>query len=64
MFKLDSSGHNINHLIRTMNMALYIQKREGGDRVIIGIAAFLHDIYRIMEKEMSHFVSPKIQFLK
>lgn len=44
MFKLDSSGHDINHLIRTMNRALYIQGREGGDRVIIGIAAFLHDI--------------------
>lgn len=44
MFKLDSSGHDINYLIRTMNRALYIQGREGGDRVIIGIAAFLHDI--------------------
>lgn len=45
MFKIDLSGHDINHLIRTMNRALYIQEREGGDRVIIRIAAFLHDIY-------------------
>lgn len=59
MFKLDSSGHDINHLIRTMNNALYIQEKEGGDRVIIGLAAFLHDIHRILEKEMGHFVSPK-----
>lgn len=59
MFKLDLSGHDINHLIRTMNSALYIQGRECGDRVIIGIAAFLHDIHRVMEKEMGHFVSPK-----
>ena len=59
LFKLDSSGHDINHLIRTMNSALYIQEREGGDRLIIGIAAFLHDIHRIMEKELGHFVSPK-----
>lgn len=64
MFKLDSSGHDINHLIRTMNKVLYIQEREGGDRVIIGIAAFLHDIYRIMEKGDGSFLSPKIQFLK
>ena len=59
LFKLDSSGHDINHLIRTMNSALYIQEREGGDRLIIGIAAFLHDVHRIMEKEVGHFVSPK-----
>ena len=64
LFNLDSSGHDINHLIRTMNSALYIQEREGGDRLIIGIAAFLHDVHRIMEKEVGHFVSPKDSILK
>ena len=59
MFKLDSSGHDITHLIRTMDTALYIQEKEGGDRIIIGISAFLHDIHRILEKEVGHFVSPK-----
>lgn len=59
LFKDDSSGHDMSHLIRTMNSALYIQEREGGDRLIIGIAAFLHDVHRIMEKEVGHFVSPK-----
>lgn len=59
LFKLDSSGHDINHLIRAMKSALYIQEKEGGDRLIIGIAAFLHDIHRIMEKEVGRFVSPK-----
>lgn len=59
LFKLDSSGHDINHLIRTMNNALYIQEREGGNRLIIGISAFLHDLHRIMEKEAGKFISPK-----
>lgn len=59
MFKNDSSGHDITHLERTMNTALYLQKREGGDIIIIGISAFLHDIHRIMQNESGKFVSPK-----
>ena len=59
LFKRDSSGHDISHLIRTMNTALYLQEKEGGDRIIIGIAAFLHDIHRIMQNESGKFVSPK-----
>ena len=59
LFGDDSSGHDISHLTRTMKIALYIQEREGGDRLIIGIAAFLHDIHRIMENESGKFVSPK-----
>ena len=59
LFKNDSSGHDISHLIRTMNSALYLQEKEGGDRLIIGIAAFLHDVHRIMQNESGTFVSPK-----
>ncbi len=59
LFKNDSSGHDISHLIRTMNLALYLQEREGGDRIIIGISAFLHDVHRIMQTETGKFVSPK-----
>lgn len=59
LFKSDSSGHDISHLERTMRLALHIQGKEGGDRVIIGISAFLHDIHRIMQNEVGHFVSPK-----
>ena len=59
LFKKDSSGHDISHLIRTMSTALYLQEKEGGDRLIIGIAAFLHDIHRIMQNESGQFVSPK-----
>ena len=59
LFKNDSSGHDISHLVRTMRTALYIQEKEGGDRIIIGISAFLHDIHRIMQNESGKFVSPK-----
>ena len=59
LFKNDSSGHDIGHLMRTMNTALYLQEKEGGDRLIIGIAAFLHDVHRIMQNQSGKFVSPK-----
>lgn len=59
LFEQDSSGHDIGHLERTMKVALYIQSKEGGDRIIIGIAAFLHDVHRIMQNETGDFVSPK-----
>ena len=58
LFKDDSSGHDIGHLVRTMNTALYIQEKEGGDRLIIGIASFLHDIHRIMQNEAGRVVLP------
>lgn len=59
LFKSDSSGHDINHLERTMKLALYLQSKEGGDKTIIGISAFLHDVHRIMQNESGKFVSPK-----
>lgn len=59
MFKNDSSGHDISHLERTTNTALSLQEKEGGDRIIIGISAFLHDVHRIMQNESGTFVSPK-----
>lgn len=64
LFKDDSSGHDINHLKRTMNAALYIQEKEGGDRIIIGIAAFLHDVHRIMQNDSGKFVAPKDSILQ
>lgn len=59
LFKDDSSGHDISHLERTKNLALKIQEKEGGDKIVIGLAAYLHDIHRIMQNECGKFVSPK-----
>ena len=59
LFKKDSSGHDITHLERTMKIALYLQSKEGGDKIIIGISAFLHDVHRILQNEKGCFVTPK-----
>ena len=58
-FNKDASGHNIDHLERTLNYAVYLQSQERGDLLVIGIAAFIHDIHRIMGAEQNRFVSPK-----
>lgn len=59
LFKDDSTGHDISHLVRTMNIALNICEKENGDRLIVGISAFMHDIHRIMQNELGHFITPK-----
>lgn len=59
MFHKESSGHDLYHLQRVYNLALHIQETEGGDRLVVGIAAFLHDVHRIIEKETGKFCPPK-----
>jgi uncharacterized protein len=59
LFHAESSGHDIYHLKRVLNLALHIQEKEGGDRVVIGIAAFLHDIHRIIQNETGIYCTPK-----
>lgn len=59
LFYEDSSGHDIYHLKRTLNNALSIQEKEGGDKLVIAVSAFLHDIHRIIQKEKGKFCSPK-----
>ena len=40
----DSSGHDWYHIDRVVQNANYLQSKEGGDRLIIQVAALLHDI--------------------
>lgn len=58
-FKDDYTGHDISHLERTLNNALYICEKEGGDPLIVGISSFLHDVHRIMQNKEGKYVSPK-----
>lgn len=58
-FSKDASGHNIDHLERTLKYALYLQSKEGGDVVVVAVSAFIHDIHRILGSEQKKFVSPK-----
>jgi uncharacterized protein len=55
----ESSGHDIYHLKRTLNIALTIQEKEGGDRLIVAVSAFLHDLHRIIQKETGKLCSPR-----
>lgn len=59
MFKSESSGHDISHLERVMNNALYIQSKEGGNRDVVGVSSFLHDIHRLKQNETGEYCSPK-----
>lgn len=58
MFKDECSGHGIDHLERTLRNALYIQSKEGGDELIIGISAYLHDIHRLLQNKYNRYISP------
>ena len=59
LFEDERSGHDIHHLKRVLNLALHIQEREGGDRLVIGAAALLHDVHRIMQNQSGRYYSPK-----
>jgi uncharacterized protein len=62
MFTSESSGHDIYHLHRVLNLALHLQEKEGGDILVIGVSALLHDIHRLMEKESGIFCLPVNSF--
>ena len=47
----DSSGHDYSHVERVFNSAMHIQKSEGGDPEVIGVAALMHDLCRPWEKK-------------
>ena len=59
MFQSESSGHDIHHLKRVMALAVHLQKTEGGDELVIAVAAYLHDVHRLIQKESGQYCSPK-----
>lgn len=59
LFSSDSSGHDIYHLQRVFNLAMTIQSREDGDKIVIGVAALTHDVHRIIEAQTGEFCSPR-----
>ena len=59
-----TGGHDINHFNRTMKIALYLQSKEGGDSLIIGISSFLHDIHRLMQCEQGKYITPKESLIR
>lgn len=57
-FQNINCGHDIHHLIRVKNIALTIAKKEGGDSNLIIIAALVHDVHRLMEKQANETIQP------
>lgn len=45
------SGHDFYHAERVFNNSIYIQKYEGGDVMVIGSAALVHDVCRPWENK-------------
>lgn len=44
LFAHDATGHDWFHIERVLNMAEFLQSKEGGDLEIVQLAALLHDI--------------------
>ncbi|MFH1968412.1 MAG: HD domain-containing protein [bacterium] len=59
LFMSDSSGHDIFHLKRVFHSAMNLQKKEGGDMMAIGVAAFLHDLHSVVQNKSGKYCSPK-----
>lgn len=58
LFENETSGHDMLHLTRTMNLALSICEKENGDKLIVGLAAYMHDVHRLMENKENRRVKP------
>lgn len=59
MFKEENTGHDISHLERVLEIALIIQKNEGGDLYVVAVSALVHDVHRLMSGKLGRFVSPQ-----
>lgn len=44
-------GHSLDHLDRVASLGLELHEKEGGDRVVIQAASYLHDYHRVAEVE-------------
>lgn len=62
----EASAHDFHHAERVFNNAMYLQKHEGGDKLVIGFAALVHDICRPWEKKTgkSHFGKEALKIIK
>jgi len=58
-FGKDTTGHDFYHLMRVHNLALHLQSTEGGDLLVVGMAALVHDVHRLMQSEEGRYFSPE-----
>lgn len=58
-FNRDKTGHTADHLERTLAYALKIWQEEGGNKNVIAVSAYVHDVHRIMGAELGRFCPPE-----
>ena len=58
-FNRDKTGHSADHLERTLAYALKLWEKEGGNKNVIAISAYVHDVHRLMGAELGRFCSPE-----
>ncbi|OLT14314.1 hypothetical protein BJF78_02350 [Pseudonocardia sp. CNS-139] len=58
-FGPDAVAHDLPHLDRVHALARALAEREGGDPVVVGAAAYVHDYHRILEKRTGDPVRPE-----
>ncbi len=60
MFKSESTGHDIWHLNRVTNLAINIALNyKESNIVVVAIAAYLHDLHRLMQTKQGVTINPK-----
>ena len=59
MFSHDVVAHDFAHLERVERNAARLLEIESGDPFVVGAACLLHDLHRILERDLGHHVAPE-----
>ncbi len=59
MFGHDVVAHDFAHLERVERNAARLLEIETGDPFVVGAACLLHDLHRILERDLGHHVAPE-----
>lgn len=59
MFSHDVVAHDFAHLERVERNAARLLEVEAGDPFVVGAACLLHDLHRILERDLGHHVAPE-----
>ena len=58
-FNNDKTGHSADHLERTVAYALKICEKEGGNKNVVAISAYVHDVHRLIAAKRGSFCTPE-----
>jgi len=49
--------HDYSHCLRVYNLGMYLQEREGGDKLVVGASGLLHDLHQALRQRSKRRVS-------